>query len=112
MSRTIVISVAQPLFLLPEYPCEVTSVKHGFRKTGNGMIYQKDWPFTRLFNSEILQLSERGLVDQIIRKWTFATPLSACESAGPRYTNLEDVASAILLWGFGILFGIVICLFC
>ena len=42
--------VAQPIHLLKEYPCKLKSVPGDYHKIGNGMLFQKDWPYTNLIN--------------------------------------------------------------
>ena len=50
------------------YPCRIQSVKRDYRKIDNGMIYQKNWPFTRLFNFHLFKMHERGVLGQIQNK--------------------------------------------
>ena len=47
------------------YPCRLEAVRREYRKIDNGMVYQKNWPFTRLFNHHLLILKERGILVQI-----------------------------------------------
>ena len=47
------------------YPCRLEAVRREYRKIDNGMVYQKNWPFTRLFNHHLLILKERGIFVQI-----------------------------------------------
>ena len=45
------IGVAQPIIhVVKEYPCKLKSVPGDYRKIGNGMLFQKDWPYTNLIN--------------------------------------------------------------
>ena len=46
---------------MAEYPCQLASVPVDYRKIGNGLIFQKDWPYTRLFNKHLNEVLERGI---------------------------------------------------
>ena len=70
-----------------EYPCTITSVPRDYRKIGNGLIFRKGWPYTKLINYNLLkvssmheftfseayhsylQLLEEGIIDQLHNKW-------------------------------------------
>ena len=70
-----------------EYPCTITSVPRDYRKIGNGLIFRKSWPYTKLINYNLLkvssmheftfseahhsylQLLEEGIIDQLHNKW-------------------------------------------
>lgn len=64
-SNAVLIGVYQPLSTRAEYPCQVTSLPVDFRQVGNGFVYQKDWPYTRLFNYHFLKvrLSEVVMIE-------------------------------------------------
>ena len=49
--------VAQPVQLLKEYPCMLESVPGDYRKIGNGFLFQKDWPYTKLINHHLYNAS-------------------------------------------------------
>ena len=51
--KFLVFGVYQPLTMMPEYPCQLASVPVDYRKIGNGLIFQKDWPYKRLFNNHL-----------------------------------------------------------
>ena len=38
------------------YPCRIEAVRRSYRKIDNGMVFQKNWPFTKLFNYHLLRL--------------------------------------------------------
>ncbi len=44
---SLLFGVYQSISLSPKYPCEIASVRRGYRKIANGMVFQKGWPFTR-----------------------------------------------------------------
>ena len=47
--------------MMAEYPCQLASVPVDYRKIGNGLMFQKDWPYTRLFNKHLNEVLERGI---------------------------------------------------
>ena len=49
--------VAQPIHLLKEYPCQLQSVPGDYRKIGNGMLFQKHWPYTKIINHHLYNVS-------------------------------------------------------
>ena len=49
--------VAQPIIhVVKEYPCKLGSVPGDYRKIGNGMLFQKDWPYTKLINHHLYKV--------------------------------------------------------
>ena len=52
----LVFGVYQPIKSLPEYPCKIMSVPRDYRKTGNGFVYQKNWPYTNLMNFQMIKV--------------------------------------------------------
>ena len=59
-SSDILFGVYQPIEVLPEYPCEFTSLPIDYRKLGNGMLFQKDWPYTKLINHQLYHVSVKS----------------------------------------------------
>ena len=55
-SNHFVFGVYQPLKLLDVYPCQVSSVPVDYRKTGNGLVFQKNWPYTDLINNHLAKV--------------------------------------------------------
>ena len=56
------IGVAQPIIhVVKEYPCKLGSVPGDYRKIGNGMLFQKDWPYTKLINHHLYNVRLRLL---------------------------------------------------
>ena len=48
--------VFQPIKLRPEYPCSLMSIPRDYRKIGNGLLFQKQWPYTKLINYHLLKV--------------------------------------------------------
>ena len=38
--------------MMKEYPCTLASVPIDYRKLGNGMIFQKNWPYASVAKKE------------------------------------------------------------
>ena len=82
------------------YPCRIQSVKRDYRKIDNGMIYQKNWPFTRLFNFHLFKMHERGVLRQIQNKHLEYSKTD-CGLSEPRTIGLVNVASLAVLLTIG-----------
>merc|ERR1711862_1006466 len=87
------------------YPCRLEAVRREYRKIDNGMVYQKNWPFTRLFNHHLLILKERGILVQI-QNVHMDYKEEDCGLRQPRVIGLVNVASLGLVWIFGIIFAL------
>ena len=55
-SQKLMIAVYQPVKMYPEYPCVLTSVPRDYRKIGNGLVFEKNWPYTRFINFHLLKV--------------------------------------------------------
>ena len=55
-SLDMLFAVFQPIETMDVYPCIISSIKQDYRKVGNGMVYQKDWPYTKLFNHQLYKV--------------------------------------------------------
>ena len=67
--NTLLMGVIQPLQYLPEWNCGGKCVKVDYRKINNGMIYQKNWAFRKLFDYQLLRLKEDGEIDRIKKNY-------------------------------------------
>ena len=67
--NTLLMGIIQPLEYLPEWNCGGKSVKVDYRKINNGMIYQKNWAFRKLFDYQLLRLKEDGEIDRIKKNY-------------------------------------------
>ena len=52
-SKNLFLGVYQPIKILPQYPCDVLSIPKDYRQVGNGLIFQKKWPYKSLINFHI-----------------------------------------------------------
>ena len=82
------------------YPCRIQSVKRDYRKIDNGMIYQKNWPFTRLFNFHLFKMHERGVLRQIQNKH-LEYGKTDCGLSEPRTIGLINCATLAVLLVIG-----------
>ena len=55
-SSDVLFGVYQPIQLYKEYPCLIGSVPVDYRKIGNGLIFQKNWPYTKLINYHLYKV--------------------------------------------------------
>ncbi len=96
----------QPLSTRPEFPCKVTSLNYDYRPLGNGLIFQKGWPLTKLFNYHLLKMEEEGVINQLRRRWIRKGQESSCANrdVGDRVqARLDHVVTLFGLWAAGIL---------
>ena len=67
-SSDLLLAIFQPIEKLDVYPCTISSIKQDYRKIGNGMVYQKDWPYTKLFNHHLLKVCYPTILTQLNMK--------------------------------------------
>ena len=61
------------------YPCKLNKVPdYYYQKTKAGMIFKKNWPFTRLLNYHLLVMKEKGILDRYFRPYEEITK-QTCE---------------------------------
>ena len=106
--NTLLMGVIQPLQYLPEWTCGGKSVKLDYRKINNGIIYQKNWPFRKLFDYHLLRLKEEGEVDRIKRNYyghfdiicskEFMKPYSMLETMGANIIFIVGLVLSFLIW--------------
>ena len=66
----------------PQYPCQVLAGHRQYRKRDNGMVFQQNWPFTKLFNYHLFKMRERGILQQLQLNYWNKHMDSRCESKG------------------------------
>ena len=67
----------------PQYPCQVLAGHRQYRKRDNGMVFQQNWPFTKLFNYHLFKMRERGILQQLqLNYWNKHMDTTRCESKG------------------------------
>ena len=70
-SKSILLASIQELQFNHNYPCNIGYIK----STPNdailnvGMIFKKNWPYTKLFNFHLLMMKESGMLDQMLQKY-------------------------------------------
>lgn len=84
------------------YPCQIEAVRRQYRKIDNGMVFQKHWPFTKLFNHYLLKLRERGVLHQIQSNYLHYTK-EDCGQSQPREVGLVNIVSLLTLLISGLL---------
>lgn len=47
------------------YPCKIDYIPQA-NVVNAGMIFQKNWPFTKLFNYHLLRMKEEGILDRLL----------------------------------------------
>ena len=56
--QTILIGVHRPLMNL--HLCQVSSLDQDFRPVGNGMVFRKRWPYTKILDYYFLEVNQRA----------------------------------------------------
>ena len=77
-STDLFFGVYQPLKILPEYPCLITSIPLDYRKLGNGLIFQKHWVYKELINFHLFKMYEEGIIDSLAKKWIRKESEASC----------------------------------
>ena len=70
---------------MAEYPCQLASVPVDYRKIGNGLIFQKDWPYTRLFNKHLNEVLERGI--EIVQNRRIVGGITNCAAVSSTFLS-------------------------
>ena len=71
-SKSILLDSTEGLIFNPNYPCNIDYIKSTPKDAilTVGMIFKKNWPYTKLFNFHLLQMRESGMLDHILQKYT------------------------------------------
>ena len=54
---------------MPGLVCRLSSVDEEYMAHGIGLAFQKNWPYTKLINNNILSLLENGTINKLISSW-------------------------------------------
>ena len=108
--NTLLMGVIQPLQYLPEWNCGGKSVKVDYRKINNGMIYQKNWAFRKLFDYQLLRLKEDGEIDRIKKNYFGKLKMVCPKKLKNPYSMLETMG-ANLYFGLGLIASFITWLF-
>ena len=74
----------------PELRCRVSKVNKKYMAVGTGFVFPKNWPYTKLFNDNILRMIEDGRVGHLKNKWLSMRSIR-CERNEIRPSNLHDI---------------------
>ena len=86
---------SQTIEFIPEYPCDVGKLDLVIAKRSMGMLYQKNWPFTELFNWHLHQhFIENGILNKLLEEERSRS--SGCSGANIEATKLTQT---FLLFG-------------
>ena len=86
---------SQTIEFMPEYPCDVGKLDLVIAKRSMGMLYQKNWPFTELFNWHLHQhFIENGILNKLLEEERRRS--SGCSGANIEATKLTQT---FLLFG-------------
>ena len=70
------------------YPCKLKKVKnYVYRATRAGIIFKKNWPFTRLLNHYLLKMREKGILDRYFHPYAKTTK----ETCGTKVKILSEL---------------------
>ena len=62
--------------MMKEYPCTLASVPIDYRKLGNGMLFQKNWPYSALINFHLFKVGEFNVLSFYLPKFYFRILIS------------------------------------
>ena len=82
------------------YPCKIKSVGKDYVPLSSGILYSKDWPYTKLINHHMLKLQERGILDLIYNKYK-RKKKSTCSNKNENisHSNILETISAFAFLG-------------
>ena len=103
------VGVYQPLQYSSGWSCRMTSVKADYRKIGNGMIFQKNWPFTNIFNQQLIRLKEEGYLDALQRRYN-QMHRSKCYGISISPISMTDTMSLYVMMAIGMLLSAIVLL--
>ena len=98
---TLVFAAYQPLQYSSAWSCDISSINVDYRKMGNGLIFQKNWPFKAIINNELLKLKEEGYLDGLQKKYSHAYR-NNCYKRPINATTVADTISLFTLIAIGI----------
>ena len=84
----------------PELECRLSRIDERYMAVGTGFVFPKHWPYTKLFNVNILRMIEDGRVAQLKNKW-LSTRSMRCESNNIRPSSLHDIYPLVITLAFG-----------
>ena len=93
-----------------EWSCDVASVNFDYYKMSNGMVFQKDWPFTSIFNNQLLKLREEGYLGALQRRYS-QVYRNRCYGKSIKPTTLSDTISLFVLMSIGLFSSALVFLF-
>ena len=82
------------------YPCKMKDVGKDYEKLSSGILYSKNWAFTKLFNHQMLKLQEEGILDQIYHKY-LKKPRNKCgdHTQNISHSDIKETISAFVFLG-------------
>ena len=100
--NTLFFGVYQPIRLLPEWSCNVASVNVDYRKVSNGLIFQKNWRYTEIFNYHIIRLKDEGIIDGIRKKY-YVQGDTVCDRIPIKPATLTETMTLYILIAAGLI---------
>ena len=101
-TNSILLSDEQEIKWMPEYPCLIGELDMVVTQAWNGLVYQKDWQYTKLFNWHLGRIvREFGLYNRI--KTQTMPRISHCEKSGLSPSNFLKTVSIFALIILGLL---------
>ena len=72
--NVILLHVHESVKTLAHYPCKIKKVpNYYYKKNIAGMIFKKNWPFTRLLNYHLLIMKEKGIMNRYFQPYEKTT---------------------------------------
>ena len=106
LPNSMAIGVEEQVNFNPLWPCHLDSLDMAVSKSTLGLIFQKGWPYTRLFNHHLLHLLESGKYQQLRQKYLAHNCRCPKEAYSP--TSLSRVMTLIIVLIIGCIVSAVI----
>ena len=86
--------------------CRLSSVDENYMNHGIGIAFQKNFPYTKLFNHNLLSLHENGTISRLRSYWQ--KKQTRCEQPQHEGSTLQHTFTLYLLLLLGILISYIV----
>ena len=87
-------------YLHPGSECRLSRIDERYMAVGTGFVFPKHWPYTKLFNVNILKMIEDSRVAKLKNKWPSIRSMR-CEGNNIRPSSLHDIYPLVITLAFG-----------
>ena len=93
-------------FSIQGLSCSLSSVDEDYMSHGIGIAFQKNFPYTKLFNQNLLSLHENGTISRLASYWQ--RKQTRCEQPKHEGSTLQHTFTLYLLLLFGIVLSYIV----